>query len=232
MMGFEIGCARPLLLRAESVGAGSPEPWRLLYASDLHLVPSRRRLVAQLDDIAAHLRPDAVLLGGDLVDRHGGIETLRECVDALAAQAPVFAVLGNHDRWHGEAVRTAVTTAGGRWLDDTAVLRRHGQPPLRLDGRPRPAAVGERTVLVAHHPSVFPKAVACGYDVVLAGHLHGGQCVLWQRGGRQYPGAWLSRWNGLRFRSGRTAMFVSRGAADTLPIRFRCPREVLSCLIH
>jgi predicted MPP superfamily phosphohydrolase len=36
-------------------------------------------------------------------------------------------------------------------------------------------------------------------------------------------------WTGLRFELGGTTLLVSRGAADTLPARFRCPREVLLC---
>jgi predicted MPP superfamily phosphohydrolase len=53
--------------------------------------------------------------------------------------------------------------------------------------------------------------------------------VWWQRGQRLYPGAWFSRWTGLRFELGATTLLVSRGVADTLPVRFRCPREVLLC---
>jgi predicted MPP superfamily phosphohydrolase len=84
--------------------------------------------------------------------------------------------------------------------------------------------------LVAHHPAhAAASAVEFGDDIAFAGHLHGGQCVWWQRGQRLYPGAWFSRWTGLRFELGATTLLVSRGVADTLPVRFRCPREVLLC---
>jgi uncharacterized protein len=73
--------------------------------------------------------------------------------------------------------------------------------------------------------------VAAGYRLVLAGHLHGGQCVLANHRGQQYPAVWFHRWHGLRFRQGDAEMLVSRGMADTFPFRFNCPREVLLCEI-
>ena len=47
------------------------------------------------------------------------------------------------------------------------------------------------------------------------------------RGGKQYPAAWFNRWHGLRFEDRGAIMLVSRGAADTFPVRFNCPREVI-----
>ncbi len=82
-----------------------------------------------------------------------------------------------------------------------------------------------------HAPAIFPQAAQAGYRLVLAGHLHGGQCVLATRHGRQYPAAWFHRWHGLRFHQDEATLLVSRGMADTFPFRFNCPREVLLCEI-
>jgi predicted MPP superfamily phosphohydrolase len=79
---------------------------------------------------------------------------------------------------------------------------------------------------------VTPAARATGFDVVLAGHLHGGQLVLFESGGRLYPYAWIDRWNGLRFDLPGTTLVVSRGVADALPLRVRCPREVVLCELY
>jgi hypothetical protein len=53
--------------------------------------------------------------------------------------------------------------------------------------------------------------------------------VLAERNGMLYPGAWFFRWNGLQFLERSCMMLVSRGMADTLPLRWNCPREVLLC---
>jgi predicted MPP superfamily phosphohydrolase len=51
--------------------------------------------------------------------------------------------------------------------------------------------------------------------------------VFFERGGRLYPGAFLYRWNGLRFHENGSTLVVSRGVRDTLPLRWNCPREVI-----
>jgi predicted MPP superfamily phosphohydrolase len=235
--GFEFGWHAPLHIRHEQVHVQSVtrSTWRLVYASDLHLTARRPSLGQALVDAVARQRVDAVLLGGDLLERRSGAGVLESTVQRLTALAPVFGVAGNHDASLGhDLTGSAVRAGGGHWLHDAEgeLCRDGARLQLHAVVRPRgPSdAMGVR-VLVGHHPRVV-EAAARHYDVVLAGHLHGGQCVWWQRGARLYPGAWFSRWNGLRFPIGGAVLLVSRGAADTLPVRFRCPREVLHCEIQ
>lgn len=223
---LEWGAFGPLAVRRETVSLGLGRRLRLLYASDLHLGHWWSRGVPdQLARACRDTAPDLILLGGDLADRPAAAHLLAACVRELAAIAPVAAIPGNHDERAGlSRVRAAVTGAGGRWLPD-APLR----DPLPVDGALAAAPVSSPRLLCAHYPDVFPAAVEAGYRLVLAGHLHGGQCVLATAGGRLYPAAWVHRWHGLRFADGDAHMIVSRGAADTLPVRFNCPREVILC---
>ena len=199
-------------------------PVRLLYASDLHLGHWwTARVGDHLLALARPLEPDLILLGGDLVDTGSALEMLSDLLRKLAAIAPVAAVPGNHDVRAGlHRVRAAVVDAGGTWLPEQPLLS-----PLPVDGV-LTSASGSR-ILCAHEPKVFPAAVNAGYRLVLAGHLHGGQCVLATRKGMQYPAVWFHRWHGLRFQQGDATMLVSRGLADTFPLRFNCPRELLLC---
>ncbi len=130
-----------------------------------------------------------------------------------------------------DVVRRRCEKGGGHWLNGPVL-----QAGYRLEGvnassdwtKPNPSPPPVR-ILCAHDPRIFPAAIAAGYDLALAGHLHGGQCVLAERAGRLYPAIWFGKWHGLRFREQDTIMLVSRGAADTFPIRFNCPREVILC---
>ncbi len=225
---LELGASGPLLVRREEVRLGLARPLRVLYASDLHLGRRWTRAVAgQLVRAAREAAPDLILLGGDLSDNRRGLPALRECVRELTQMAPVHAVPGNHDQRPGlDAVRAAVEAGGGHWLPDRPI-----ESPLRIDGRIVPACAAGPRLLCAHYPSDFPAAAAAGYGLVLAGHLHGGQCVLAMRRGRLYPAAWVHRWHGLRFDERGAVLLVSRGAGDTLPVRFNCPREVILCTI-
>jgi uncharacterized protein len=222
---FEVGARRPLLVRRESVAQIGARK-RILFASDLHLRKyGPRHIVDGLVQIAATECPDLVLLGGDLVDSTSGIEPLRSLVRRLSCVAPLCAVAGNHDRWIGVAtVRAAVMAGGGRWLEDAPWLLTSDCAVYGSSEQPVQAA--RYHLLCTHHP----EAAAHGrhFDLTLSGHLHGGQFVFYQHQGKLYPGAFLYRWNGLRFdHKDGTTLLISRGVQDTLPLRWKCPREVL-----
>jgi predicted MPP superfamily phosphohydrolase len=196
---------------------------RLLYASDLHLTRWTPHIVEQLHEVCQHQKPDGLLLGGDLVDLNNGLSLLAQFIQQQTC--PVWAVGGNHDELVGiDYVRACVEFARGCWLEQSIQLTN----TLSISG-----VCGESStrysVLCAHDPAVFPHAVACGYDLVLAGHLHGGQCVLGHYKGRMYPAGLFFRWNGDSFTEKNTTMLVSKGLNDTLPIRWNCPREVILC---
>lgn len=213
-------------VRRERVDVGGRARAVLVYASDLHLGwPWTRGVPRLLAEVVRDLRPDALLLGGDLCDGARALPALSELVHRCAAFAPVLAIPGNHDRRAGtDRVRAAVLDGGGLWLRDTPWYAEG----LAVEGRPSAGARERVRVLCAHEPAVIEKARG-SFDLVLAGHLHGGQMVWFERGGRLYPYGWIDPWNGPRFEVGDTTLIVSRGAADSLPLRWRCPREVLAC---
>lgn len=213
-------------IRSPRAGSGAT----LLFASDLHLRRGDRARAEALVELTRRERPDAILLGGDLVDSPRGHELLRALVEDLATLAPVLAVPGNHDVfWGVERVEDAVERGGGHWI-----ARRMARVPtlggaIAISGEARLLAdVEDATrVYLGHDPAELDASDTSHADLALAGHLHGGQVVLAQRGELLYPGALFYRYCGLRFARGRTTMLVSRGVADTLPFRYRCPREVL-----
>jgi uncharacterized protein len=225
---LEWGASGPLLVRCEHVELGLVRPLRVLYASDLHLGRwCTRGIPGQLVRAVREAAPDLILLGGDLADNRRGLPALQACVRDLVEVAPVHAVPGNHDERAGLAeVRAAVDSGGGHWLTDRPI-----EGPVRIDGRMAAEAHGGPRLLCTHHPGEFPAAAAAGYRLVLAGHLHGGQCVLATRRQRLYPAAWIYRWHGLRFAEWGAVLLISRGAGDTLPVRFNCPREVILCAL-
>jgi predicted MPP superfamily phosphohydrolase len=224
MMVFEFGAFGPLFIRWERVQLPTPQRLRLLYVSDLHLGHWwNASLPKRLLEAARIVQPDVILLGGDLADHLSGLPVLTNLIASLKGLAPVLAVPGNHDVRLGlDAVRETVVRAGGGWIPDGSI-----ESPAESDGIVRPLSIRPR-ILCAHEPSVFPAAANAGYHLVLAGHLHGGQCVFSNRGGKQYPAVWFHRWHGMRFQDRGSTMLVSRGAADAFPFRFNCPREVLA----
>jgi len=220
---LELGLTNSLLVRREDLNMGLGA--RLLYISDIHLRPrNQSRLLSELWEAYRQSSPDIVLLGGDHVDHPACLKPLTELLAQFGRHSLIGAVHGNHDVLQGrERVKKAMIQAGVRWLPDAPMNWRG----LQLLGSVEQYVAGRPAVLCSHYPTDFPGAIKAGVDAVFAGHLHGWQIVVGQRGEYLYPGAWLSRWNGLRFERERSVMLVSRGVTDLFPLRWNCPREVI-----
>jgi predicted MPP superfamily phosphohydrolase len=230
---LEIGLRRALHIREERLSAHA-DPCRLLYVSDIHLREGRfDTLSRQILGAASTCLPDAILLGGDLVDSATELAHLGDLVAALSSGATVFAVGGNHDRWVGtDRVGQVVERAGGHWIHHGTAYLTRGERIIALSG-PDAAAIpaGDVRVMCAHNPRGWKRFSAAGYDLVLAGHLHGCQIVAWEYRDCLVPGVLFYPHCVLRQRHGGTRLVVSRGVSDLLPIRWRCPREVVLCYV-
>lgn len=230
---LEIGLRRALHVREERLST-RPDACRLLYVSDVHLRKGRSdALSRQVLDAATRCAPHVVLLGGDLVDCSSQLGSLRDLADSLSAVAPVLAIGGNHDDRIGmERVRDAVEQGGGRWIQHSTARVTHGSRVIAIAGPDaRTPDEADVRVLCAHNPRIWKTCRNAGYDLVLAGHLHGCQVVAWEFRNRLFPGAILYAHCVLRHRRGSARLVVSRGVSDLIPVRWRCPREVVLCLV-
>lgn len=230
---LDIGLSTPLHIRHERLSQRQ-DATRLLYISDIHLRRHRSdALCRQILDAARSTSIDLFLLGGDLVDTPSELSSLCQLVADLSAIAPVFAVAGNHDLHVGlHQVRSAVFTGGGLWIHEG-----YAQLPIRsrlitISGPGAAASPpGDVHVLCAHHPHIWKTARSKGYDLVLAGHLHGCQVVAFEHRGHLFPGAFFYSNCYTSHQEGSTRLIVSRGVSDLIPIRWQCPREVVLCSV-
>jgi predicted MPP superfamily phosphohydrolase len=230
-VALDIGLRRALHVREERLTTRH-DACRLLYVSDIHLRNRRSvTLCRQVLNAATRSDPDVVLLGGDLVDGTSELNTLSELVGALQTVAPVLAIAGNHDRRIGmDRVSDAVTRGGGHWIHDGIARVKHGARVIAVSGPETVAHVdGHVRILCAHDPRIWKTSRHGGYDLVLAGHLHGCQLVAYEYRDRLFPGAIVYPYCFLSHQSGPTRLVVSRGVSDLVPIRWRCPREVVLC---
>jgi predicted MPP superfamily phosphohydrolase len=235
-MSLELGRRRALHVREERLSSRS-DACRLLYVSDIHLRNGRSSaLCRQVLDSAVRCKPHAVLLGGDLADSSAELGPLSGLVSDLREIAPVLAIGGNHDHQIGmDDVRNAVIGGGGEWIHDSTARVRHHERVIAVSGPEAVAAgnenAGDVRILCAHNPRIWQTSRHAGYDLVLAGHLHGCQLVIYEYRDRLFPGAFFYPYCFLSHRFGSTRLVVSRGVSDLVPIRWRCPREVVLCCV-
>jgi hypothetical protein len=217
---------------------------RILHLSDFHFTgriqPAYFEEVVRL---ANETPADLIALTGDFVDKTECIDWIPSTIGKLSARHGVYFVLGNHDRKVVDIFRLRRVLAdcgfvdlGGRWQSveiagRTIVLAGNEMPwlgPLP-DLSTWPGNEGDRwplRVLLSHTPDQWPWAVRNDFDLMLAGHTHGGQVCLPIIGPIFCPSNM-----GVEMASGvfyklPTVIHVSRGISGEFPVRWNCPPEV------
>lgn len=184
---------------------------------------------------------DAILIAGDLVDRHdhrtNGFDNAVRFLTKAPEVAPTFYSIGNHecklrnltDYWpHVERSRVTV-------LDDCFVKfggivigglsSRKGGPDTAW--LPEMANRPEFRLLMCHHPEYFRRCIApFDIDLTLAGHAHGGQVRIGKQGVYSPGQGLLPRLTSGFYDDDR--LLVSRGVTNaTWAPRINCECEVI-----
>lgn len=161
-----------------------PAPLRFAVVSDLHNGP--------FEDVVDVLRTcDAILVPGDLIDRHHpGLTYAQAFLEEAPKLAPVFVSLGNHE-WksvEAAAFRKLLNASSVTVLDNriehfhSMVIGGWSSVHRKLVDPALPEKLAQEDgfrLLLCHHPEWFPKYVkALSIDLTISGHAHGGQVQL------------------------------------------------------
>ena len=219
------------------------EPLRIVHLTDLHMSGRiTRKYFERVVEETNALNADIIAITGDIVERQPCIDWIPETLGRLQAASGVYYVLGNHDRHVDiEHLKTALADAGLMHLGaECRQLSIRGMPVV-LGGNELPwfkpasnfgnvshhAESGRPLrILLAHSPDEFEWAQARDVDLILAGHLHGGQVRLPLFGAIFSPSRYGVRYSLGVFTAGNTVMHVSRGTGSLTPLRYNCPPEI------
>ena len=239
------GFVNPLrIVRYEVKAEGLSRPIRIALVTDLHACAYGRDQRKLLDAVEEQA-PDILLLGGDIFDDKLPDEKAAVFLREIGGKYPCFYVTGNHEYWSGEAgfkeKMAELEACGVRRLRGEAVSLDAGGT-VKLCGVDDPDAWGSGrgyteykdgsfreqlrqaaaqaedaryTILLTHRPEQPELYTLLGFDLVLAGHAHGGQ---WRipgvLNGLYAPDQGLfPRYAGGRYELDGTVMIVSRGLA-------------------
>ena len=243
-----IGLDQRLIVRTYTVESDKIDaPVRLVVLADFHGCDYGDSLIQAVEA----LRPDAMLLPGDIFDDGMPWEHSENLVRGLTERWPCYYVTGNHEYWSGgiDEICRIIEAAGVTVLDqDCAELTVNGQH-INLCGIPDPyanvntwdaltSATGDMhregfSILLAHRPELIVQYAAKGtFDLVVSGHAHGGQVrIPFLLNGLYAPNqGWLPEYAGGLYEVDGTTMIVSRGLAREstgLPRVFNRPEIVL-----
>jgi predicted MPP superfamily phosphohydrolase len=169
----------------------SLEGMTIAVTGDLHVGmftrPSRLRTIFTT---AARLRPDVIVIAGDLVDDDPYfVPKLLDGARSVPPSIPILAVIGNHEvygnadaviaRMRGGRIRLLVNegvAVGDAWIagvSDYAAQTAKLKPNLDAAIAKRPQ--GSLPIALAHQPKIFDDARRLLVPLSICAHTHGGQ---------------------------------------------------------
>jgi len=193
------------------------------------------------------LHPDIVLFAGDLITSGiHYIDSSAEIMGGLRSRFGTIAAIGDHDRWSNKTMVVEALGRGGiRIIEDSTVV-------LSIDGarmaisvvtytysqRPSKEKLGSLPVgtdgafrlFLVHQPaeSIVQFARQNGYNLLVAGHTHGGGLALGIPGLFLFaPASFETNYVSGLFQVDQMVVSVTNGLGLTLsPIRFNAPAEI------
>jgi predicted MPP superfamily phosphohydrolase len=232
---------------------GATRPITVIQITDFHfgLFMGSGELDFLVESVNA-IEADALFLTGDIF--HSPMTPVELAIPILKKFKPRrfgnFVVMGNHDFYAGETRSVESFKQGGlTLLRDQWITFRDGNREIHVGGIDDPMSNwlwgtefpkfkrfmkispqgGGIKILLSHRPAIFPRAARAGIDLVLAGHIHGGQIILPTPGTdrgvslanlvSEYTHGWYER--------GASRMYLNRGVGLTfVPWRLNCPPEI------
>ncbi|MDD4715015.1 MAG: metallophosphoesterase [Oscillospiraceae bacterium] len=227
--------------------------FRIVLLSDGHgkqFGPGYSGLLRQV----AELSPDLIVYTGDMADSSTELSGLPGLSRGLSNIAPTYYVTGNHE-WEIRQVpkiTRILKENGASVLQNQFVTLTRGKQSIVLAGvndpnGPKDQKTPEQlasqirnryfnsfVILLAHRNNLFSKYAACGYDLVLSGHAHGGLVRLpFTDGLIDSQHTLFPTWTSGLYSLGNTQMVVSRGLGNIKPsFRVFNPPDIPVVVLH
>lgn len=211
---------------------------RMVQISDLHLTTAGDLYTRMIEQVQS-LKPDAIVVTGDLVDSRSAVSDVHDLLGTLDAPLGIWAVPGNWDHTSDaiDDLQSALASAGIKFLINQSQALEAGFWVVGVDDPAtahdelrdaiRNVPAGVRRLLLAHSPDIVPNLEGQSFDLILSGHTHGGQINL-----PFLNGAWLKHGPSHKYVQGMfevngSLLYVNRGIGmTTLPIRVHSRPEI------
>jgi predicted MPP superfamily phosphohydrolase len=217
---------------------------KILHLSDFHSwwFGKREKKVLKFTQ---NLNPDFIFITGDFVDFQTSffdknLTSLKKFWGRLSQKFPqrVFGVPGNHDNFF---VLKALNECGIEILINASkkISFKNGyfyligvdDPWTKRDNLKKAMSKANKEnsfkILLSHSPDIISKAKEEKIDLILAGHLHGGQITLPFFGPLWVPSRYGSKYLKGLFKENSTYLYVNSGVGTSiLPLRINSSPEI------
>lgn len=211
---------------------------RIVFVSDWHIGRfDRFRLQRTVREINK-LKPDLVLSGGDFIKGHSGKYSLgieEQVKELKKINAPIITVLGNHDIIYDKfSVKNILEKSGIKVLDnsctkfdDLSIAGVGNKKVLSSEIETALENAEGIKILISHTPDVYFD-VKEDVNLILAGHVHGGQVRIPFFGALICPSKYGIKFSCGDFKETQNRMIVTKGLGTSiLSVRFCDTPEIV-----
>ncbi len=226
--------------------------FKIAHISDLHSKPAKGIL-----EIIQNSNPDIIVITGDLLnDDNKSTDEVDALIIELLKIAPVYFISGNHDLWRigYRGIFAKYEEFGAVFMDNKTVTIEKNGESITISGCPDPFSklpgtifknvqksldsiqkIDGFNILLFHRANLFDTIKDAGFDLILSGHMHGGQVRILGLGGVLAPSSsflsktrmFFPKYTAGVVTSDETTMVINRGVSNTLPVpRLGNPPEV------
>ena len=222
--------------------------FKILQISDIHLgyYVLLRDLEKTLTN-AADLKPDLVLITGDIADDLTALPYALEMITKLNPPYGIYACLGNHEYYRGIAevikdfnnspVPLLVNRGMTINIGEDARIYVAGADDPRYLSRLHPGFIKKTVtesladappdsfrILMSHRPQAYDYAADLGVELTLSGHTHGGQIGFAHKSAFEELLAYKYLW-GHYIKENGSQLYTTSGMGHWFPFRLGCPQE-------
>lgn len=213
------------------------ENLKIIHLSDIHLWYSTR-ILKTIESNIVNNNPDLIILTGDYYDIPKGAYNFREFLKIITQIFTVIYIKGNHDDMFGPQISDLLENIPNCYSVENQLFQYQSKTGFRYNitswnnKHNLPVNENEKNIVLIHNPEKIREEELNNIQLILAGHLHGGQFILFKtKNNSNFPGNLLYKYCTDRRQIKNTTLIVSKGLGDTFPLRYNCPKEIVSILI-
>ena len=225
---------------------------KIAQISDFH---NSKKLLDKTVQNVSDSAPDIIVITGDLIDsRKTNLEIATNLLEKISKIAPCYYVSGNHEariKSEYDLLKEKISDFNVTILENESVELNVGNEKINLIGLTDPRFNYESdskkkaceqihsdlaplikqdmyNLVLCHRPEAFAEYTALSADLVLSGHAHGGQIILFGIGAVAPNQGIFPKYIKGMYKDKNTTMVVSRGIGNSLfPFRLNNKPEVV-----